>query len=229
MAKYAENSSSAPWIIGIVLVIALGFFLMRSPADFEPAPLVRPNIEGEYIRGNANAAVVLEEYSDFQCSACAAFEPIVKEIEQEFGSELAIVYRHLPLKSIHQFAEQSAILSEAAGIQGNFWEMHDKLFEKQAEWSTESDPTNTFEKYAEELGLDLSKLRNDITAAEIIAKVNRDIAEANKKNLQATPTFVINGEVIKSLKSVEMLKEAIRTAIEKAKTDNIDGGEKKNG
>ena len=91
--------------------------------------------EEDRVKGNEEAGVVLIEYSDFQCPACGSYYPIVKALSEEFPEELLIVYRHYPLTNIHPNAFSAAKASEAAANQGKFWEMHDMLFERQAEWA----------------------------------------------------------------------------------------------
>jgi protein-disulfide isomerase len=77
----------------------------------------------------------LIEYSDFQCPACGFYFPLLKKLEEEFGENIAIVYRHFPLSSVHPNAKFAAYAAEAAGKQGKFWEMHDLIFTNQSEWS----------------------------------------------------------------------------------------------
>lgn len=90
--------------------------------------------------GPSEARVVLVEYSDFQCPACAQFSPYLKEILQEHGTQIRLEYRHYPLINTHPYAIPAAIAAEAAGVQGKFWEMHDKLFENQNAWSRAANP-----------------------------------------------------------------------------------------
>lgn len=203
----------AAWILGIIAVVAAGIFLMKSPSDFEKKPGIRPNIEGAYVKGNADAKVVLEEFSDFQCPACAAFSGVVKEIEKTYGDKIAIVYRHYPLKSIHQNAEKAAFASEAAGMQNKFWEMHDKLFETQSVWANELDPSGSFEKYAQEISLDLEKFKTDINSEEVKKRVEENLATATQKGLRSTPSFLVNSELVKGLNGPAPIIEAIENAL----------------
>lgn len=96
-----------------------------------------PNVisPDDWVQGDRNSKVVLIEYSDFQCPACAAYFPIIKQLNEEFDGKIAFVYRHYPLVNIHPYAEPMARAAEAAGKQGKFWEMYDMIFSKQAEWS----------------------------------------------------------------------------------------------
>jgi len=91
--------------------------------------------ENDHTKGSSEAGVVLIEYSDFQCPACAYYAPVVNQLSNVFPEDLLIVYRHFPLQSIHSNAKGAAVAAEAAALQGKFWEYHDILFEKQVEWA----------------------------------------------------------------------------------------------
>ncbi|MEK7173495.1 MAG: thioredoxin domain-containing protein, partial [Patescibacteria group bacterium] len=116
----------------------------------------------DWIRGNSASPVMLVEYGDFQCPACAQYYPVVKALEQEFAADTQFIFRHFPLTRPHPNAKGAAAAAEAAGIQGKFWEMHDILFERQNEWAAKPRPQSTFNSYAEELGLDVKKFEDDM-------------------------------------------------------------------
>lgn len=88
------------------------------------------------VRGNQSAAVTIVEYSDFQCPYCSRALPTVNQLLTEYGDKVKLVYKHFPLEQIHPNARLAAVAAECAKDQGKFWEMHDKLFEKQTEWSS---------------------------------------------------------------------------------------------
>ena len=91
-------------------------------------------VEGDHVRGNPGADITIIEYGDFQCPYCARAYPTLAELQRRHGERIALVFRHLPL-GMHPFAEGAAEAAEAAGAQGKFWEMHDKLFDYQAQMS----------------------------------------------------------------------------------------------
>ena len=169
--------------------------------------------EGDWIDGNPDADVVLIEYSDFQCPACRSTEPRVKSVLEEYGDDIAFVYRHFPLRSIHRNAERAAQAAEAAGLQGQFWEMHDKLFEQQSLWGGQSDPTAMFVEYAEELGLNVQQFEEDLDSTEVRQAVADDLAVASSAGLNSTPTFYLNGEPLKNPASEAVFKQIIEDAI----------------
>lgn len=212
--KRRQNSAAWAWLLVVAAVVALSFWLMKSGDGSGGNEAI--NLEEAQIKGNAKAMVVLEEFSDFQCPACAAYAPVVAEISKTFSADVAVVYRHLPLRSIHAYADKAARAAEAAGMQGKFWEMHDVLFAKQAEWSATGAQEN-FIAYAESIGLDKDRFLLDWASPNVQAKVMRDENLARVKNLSATPTFIINGKVLKNLGGPQSLKDAVLSAVNEAK------------
>jgi protein-disulfide isomerase len=148
----------------------------------------------ENIKGNPEAAVVLTEYSDFQCPACGQFYPIIKTLVETYGDDLAFEYKHFPLITIHPFAVPAAKAAEAAGQQGKFFEMHDKLFENQQAWSRAGNPRPFFDQYAEEIDLDMALFKQHYGASLLEDKVIAEYEEARELGLTGTPSFFLNGE-----------------------------------
>ncbi len=113
-------------------VAAIKTFLDTKIEGSEPQQLP----EGAHFKGSTTPKVIIEEFSDLECPGCGAYAPTLKEFFETYpDNDIALVYRHFPLTSIHFYAESAAKASEAAALQGKFWEMHDILFEKQREWS----------------------------------------------------------------------------------------------
>lgn len=154
----------------------------------------------QHIYGNPDAKVILVEFGDFQCPACLGFFPVVKEIKERYQDEenFAFQFRHFPLSEIHQNAVISSRAAEAAAKQGKFWEMHDKLYENQNTWGASPSPSQYFETYAEELGLDVEKFKEDIKSSEVNSIVQADRNEARKQGYGSTPTFVLNGKQLEN-------------------------------
>ncbi len=148
----------------------------------------------DWVQGNREAKIVLVEYGDFQCPACAAYFPIVEQLHQDFGDELAFVYRHFPLMQIHAQAEPAARAAEAAGRQDKFWEMYGLLYAKQKDWAGQSNAEETFLKYAQGLDLDLAKYKNDFSSEEVRNRVKADYSGGLGMGLNSTPTFFLNGK-----------------------------------
>jgi len=163
--------------------------------------------DDDWVKGNKEASITLLEYSDFQCPACKSYAPMIKRLSEEYKDTLKIVYRHYPLPQ-HKNASAAARASEAAGKQGKFWEMHDMLFDKQEEWSGESDIVARLESYAESLGLNKDQWRADYESQEVKDAVNADVTLANTIRVNSTPTFVLNGKQV-TIRGYEDLKSKI--------------------
>lgn len=87
-------------------------------------------------KGPENAPITIIEFSDFQCPFCSRALPVVNQVMSEYKDKVLLVYKHLPLVSIHPRAQKTAEAAECAKDQGKFWEFHDKLFEKQTDWAS---------------------------------------------------------------------------------------------
>jgi protein-disulfide isomerase len=141
-------------------------------------------------RGPKDARVTVVEFSDFQCPFCSRAVPAVKEVEQAFGNDVQVVWKHLPL-AFHPNAMPAALAAEAARQQGKFWEMHDKLFGNQQALSDAA-----YEQYAKDLKLDLKRFKAAQVSSETKKRVEADVAAAQAAGVGGTPTFVVNGEVV---------------------------------
>lgn len=155
----------------------------------------------DHTLGNPAAKVVIIEYGDFQCPGCASAAPVLKQVMDKYQDEALFVFRNFPLSTIHQNARAAAAAAEAAGLQGKYWEMHDKLFNTQSEWGNRngSQRTDTFETYARELALDADKLVADLGLDTISAKINYDTALGKKVGVTGTPVIFVNGEKVSDI------------------------------
>jgi protein-disulfide isomerase len=169
--------------------------------------------ESDWVKGAKTQKIVLIEYSDFQCPACGAYYPVTKQVVEEFGENIAFVYRHFPLRQIHQNAELAARAAEAAGKQNKFWEMHDMIFENQKEWSNEKSVKEFFVKYADALDLSKEQFAVDFDSGEIKDKINADYQSGLRFNVNATPTFFLNGEKLQNPRNYEDFKSLIQGAV----------------
>ena len=93
--------------------------------------------EHDHLQGPEDATVTLVEYGDYQCPDCVRAHPIVKLLKKRFGGSLRFAFRNFPLAQIHPFAEPAAEAAEFAAAQGQFWEMHDAIYERQSQLSSE--------------------------------------------------------------------------------------------
>jgi protein-disulfide isomerase len=142
------------------------------------------------VRGRRDAKVTVVEFSDFQCSACGRAEPAVQALQKQLGDGVALVWKNLPL-DMHPFAGLAAEAALAAGAQGHFWEMHDKLFANQSSLDRAS-----LERFARELHLNLAQFQRALDGHANRAQVDRDLALAKQLGISGTPTFFVNGQRI---------------------------------
>ena len=159
--------------------------------------------------GPVDAPVTLVEYGDFECPYCNDAYPDVKRALARVGPQVRFVFRQLPLFEKHPHAELAAEAAEAAGAQGRFWEMHDRLFESGRRLDREH-----IERYAEELGLDTEQFRSDLDTHRYRERVLEQRQSAIDSGAQGTPTFFIDGEPYTGFYDEEALSDALlaRTA-----------------
>ncbi len=172
----------------------------------------------DHVEGNPNSKVVLVEYSDFQCPACGQFYSVVKNLKAKYGEQVTIVYRNFPLPQ-HDKSTLAARAAEAAAVQGKFWQMHDKLFDGQAIWTnkSETEATQTFTDYASQIGLDKAKFSIDMNLPAIADRIQRDLTSGISSNVDATPTFFLNGTKLTNLASYADLESDVAKAINENK------------
>jgi protein-disulfide isomerase len=159
--------------------------------------------ERDHLRGSADAPVTLVEYADFECPYCGQAEPMIRELLAENDDGLRYVFRHLPLSDVHPHAQMAAEAAEAAGVQGAFWAMHDRLFDHQ-DRLTLSD----LRRHAEELDLDVERFVEDLRQRRYASRVSDDVASADASGVSGTPSFFINGRRHHGVYDVDTLTRA---------------------
>ncbi len=162
--------------------------------------------ERDHTRGPADAPVTVVEYGDFECPFCGQAEPVVRQLLREFG-DVQYVWRHLPLNDVHPRAQLAAEASEAASDQGAFWQFHDLLLDHQDALAPED-----LIGYAGQLGLDVDRFTNDLSAHVGAARVAEDVDSADLSGVSGTPTFFINGHRHQGAYDIATLSKAVRAA-----------------
>ena len=152
------------------------------------AKLTVPVSNRDHVQGPETAPVTLVEYGDFECPYCASAHVIVRKVQEIMEDQLRFVFRHFPLTQIHPHAEPAAEASEAAASQGQFWEMHDVLYENQPRL----DPQHLL-IYAQELGLDVKTFVGELESGIHRERVRGDFLSGVKSGVNGTPAFFING------------------------------------
>jgi protein-disulfide isomerase len=198
--------------------------IRRLPADMRARQLARTADElldlyedvdpdRDHVRGADSAPVTLVEYGDYECPYCGQAEVVIRELLDEFGDELRYVWRHLPLNDVHLNAQMAAEATEAAGAQGAFWPMHDKLLSTQDELTVID-----LKRHAERLGLDPERFWDELRRRVYAERVAEDVASADASGVAGTPSFFINGRRHSGAYDVETLSAAVRAARARATT-----------
>ena len=163
--------------------------------------------DADHIRGNADAKVVLIEYSDFECPFCSRHHPNMLKLMEEFPDDVAWVYRHFPL-SFHPEAFPAAVASECASEQGKFWEYADALFENQDDLDEDYYPT-----LAAELGLNTTTFQSCVDSGKYDDLIEASTSAGGAAGVNGTPATFVNGELISGAVPYETLKGIVEDAL----------------
>lgn len=199
------------WSIFIIAVVGLltGLIIFSHKSDIDVSKIDTSAIQkgtdqdgniADHVYGNKNSSVTIINYGDFECSGCGSAHPEVKAIMEEYKDQIRYVFRNFPLTSSHPNAKAAASAAEAAGLQGKYWDMYNKLYENQSEWSTLTGEARTdqFVSYAKGLGLNTSKFTTDMSSSEVEQKIEFDFDLGTKDKVSETPTFILNGKKVDS-------------------------------
>lgn len=207
--------------IGAIFIIGAVAFYLKTANDsstsgqpIDSQRLLRSESHGTGVVPNK---VTLIEFGDFQCPACAAAHPIIKKILDHYKGEtnFTFVFRNFPLTSIHPNAQKSSEAAEAAAAQGKYWEMNNKLYESQNEWSGSDNAVEIFVSYAEQLGLNKDQFKSELQNGKYFQRVNEDFSDGEKVGVDSTPTFFLNGEKLVGVPNYEDLIQKIDAALSK--------------
>lgn len=218
-------------IIATIILIGGGVFLMSRESPGSSSKTIAPissdilnpkggnqtgGIEnGNYLPATSSAKITLVEFGDYECPACSVYNQFVKQILSDFRGNINYVFRSFPLPQ-HKNAWISSQAAEAAGLQGKYWQMHDKLYETQADWSSNTDAKTIFISYAQNLGLDLNKFKADIDSQTVKDKIQADYNDGNFVKLDSTPTFYLNGTKVElSTGKYDDLRNAVNAELSK--------------
>jgi protein-disulfide isomerase len=177
------------------LVVRRELFSPIEPAQPRPAVATRPiagvahMADTGLVIGAPNARVRILEFSDFQCPFCAAFAASLRQLRHEHPGQITVVWRHLPLTSIHPFSLGAANASECANAQGRFEAFHDALFDHQ-----EKIGVWTWNRFAREAVVpDLAQFDRCVSSSLYAGRVEADLHTATNHNFRSTPTIIVNG------------------------------------
>jgi Na+/H+ antiporter NhaA len=181
-------------LVASVLAAALGWVAFRlvRPSDDGPAGDARldPPVDRahDHIRGPLRAPLSLVEYGDAECPYCGDATGAIAELRERFGDRLQYVFRHLPVEERHPHARLAAEAMEAAGAQGRFWEMHDRLFAEQDRLELDD-----LVGHAQALGIDAERFVEALRDGVHAAAIDADVQSAERSGVTGTPAFFVNG------------------------------------
>lgn len=203
--------------VGVIIIALFAYYFYAVDPTVSNGDVANIALsETDHVRGAKDGKVTLVEFGDFQCPACASYEPIVKQVLADNKDTLKLVYRHFPLTQIHRNALSAAIATESAGMQGKFWEMHDILYEKQGEWGNALNAREYYSIYATTIGLDVKKFQAELDNPTLEAKVLAEFKEGVRLGVQGTPSFFLNGKKLEGpldlAKFNALIKEAAKEA-----------------
>lgn len=207
-------------ILGAILVVVVGgmialFAIANKP---DPTPVGdKSKITRSDSHKEGSGSLQLVEFGDYQCPACGKVYPDLKQIMKDYDGKVTFYFRNYPL-SQHPLAKAASEAAEAAGEQGKYWEMHDKLYDNQSAWgdltksTSQSDALDIWAGYAKDLGLDVDKFRSAVNDEKFSQFINQDVADGTALGINATPTVYLNGKQLTSFSYADM-RDAINTAL----------------
>jgi protein-disulfide isomerase len=201
-------------ILVVIVGAMIGLFAIANKST--PAPVGdKTKVIRDSSHKQGSGAVQLVEFGDYQCPACGAAYPNVKQLTKDYNGKITFYFRNFPLTQLHPNANLGANAAEAAAAQGKFWEMHDKLYETQTEWASLSatDAEAKMVGYARDLGLDADKFKSAVDNKELQGVIDQDVADGTALNVNGTPTFYFNGTQYTGKNDYASLRDAVETAL----------------
>jgi predicted DsbA family dithiol-disulfide isomerase len=206
-----RDEAKAGVLVASILAAGLGWAAFRVAARGERADeLDRTRLEPpvdrahDHIRGRGDAPLSLVEYGDVECPFCGSATGVVEELRERYGDRLQYVFRHLPVEEKHPRARLAAEALEAAGAQGRFWEMHDRLFAEQDRLELDD-----LVGHAQALGMDAERFLEALRDGVHEAAIDADVESADRSGVTGTPTFFVNGERHTGPHDAQALAEAL--------------------
>jgi len=178
--------------------------VLRAIKKLKDVPRPAPITVQDWQSGPHEAPVTVIEYADYQCDPCREAYRLLKQIIPAYRDKILWIHRHLPLRHSHPLAHQAAEAAEAAGVQGKFWQMHDRLFEAEGALAREE-----LIEYAQEIGLDVERFSDDLDNRRFREAVNEDFKQAVKNKIKLPPALFINQIPFEVPRTAEALKARI--------------------
>ena len=204
--------------LAILIIIGLGFIGIVSLSGNKNKAFTTSTAQpSAHTLGVSAKSVKLVEFADYECPYCEGVAPIIKQVQDEFKDRVVFQFSNFPLTSVHVNAFSAARATEAASLQGKFWEMHDALYDSNnwKIWTVASDPTVQYNAYATQLGLNLAQFKADFVSSKVNDSINADMSAATKLNVQGTPTYFLNGAETKINPTLADFEKVLNAALAK--------------
>jgi protein-disulfide isomerase len=215
-------------ILGVAGLAVIGY-LVYGP---KPSAVVAldpktplPEAKG-YVRGSDSALVEIVEYGDFECPGCGQFATITEpDVRTRIVDAGLARFRFVdaPIPSIHLNTLVAHNAAACADAQGKFWDMHDKLYAGQFDWSVfvhgkhSGNPAKVFRGYAKDMGLDEKSFAACLDARTYESQIRANQASGVARGMQYTPTFFIGNRMLSGAQPYDVIKALVDTAIAAAK------------
>jgi len=205
--KLSKLNAALILLIGIIGAI-VGFKMYRqNMVQIQPADLAV-----ERMKGNLNSSVRIVEFIDFQCPACAVGAVVLSEFIKKHPDLIQVELKYFPLQG-HSHGFLSAMYAECSARQGMFWAMHDKLIDRQKQWSVLNDAKPAFNLYAQEIGIEINQLKSCLAEKHASAYIRKNQAEGQALGVRSTPSYFINNKLYVGAKSLQLkLKKIVKSA-----------------
>lgn len=207
---------SAAVVAAFAVVLVAVLWISGSPRE---TAVAGPSGSAELVRADSHrlsvapdGKVTFVEFLDFECGGCRAAYPLIEQLRQEYTGRVTFVVRHFPIRS-HFNGERAARAVEAAGQQGKFEQMYQRMFQTQSEWGNKQEPADAvFRGFAADLGLDLPAYDTAYNDPATLDRIREDAADGQALGVQGTPSFFVNGQQIKP-KSYADFSKAVDAAL----------------
>lgn len=201
------------FLFAVTFLLAAVFYRSKANKSVERAIAKSPNVlvrESAKTLGPPQAKVHIVEFMDPGCETCRVFHPFVKQLLAQHAGKVRLSIRYLPL---HEGADTMVKILEAADKQGKYWEALHLMFESQPEWASHHHPEpDKIWPLLPQIGLDTAALRRDMSAPEIAAILEQDLAAARALNIRKTPSFFVNGRPLRNF-GYQQLRQLVDAAV----------------
>jgi len=182
------------------------YYLQLMPFKY----LKLPSYDTGQVKGAENAKVTIVEYSSLSCGYCGKMNPVLAELLAAYPNDVRLIYKHYNRGGLDMLLENA---TECAGEQGKFWEMHDYIFDNQADLQSK-DPAEFLNTASAKLGLTAEQFSNCVAGEKYAQTINDQTAEGFKFGVTGTPSFFVNDIFIGGAVSLETLQEAVDSLIQ---------------